>query len=113
MKFTSAISDKNHAIANCRSRKDMFLQRIRPNESFVRIEFLSFGIDAFQPRFVFTPPKVASTRSVYAIVLEDRHSIKITRPFLAIAVEFMNICFRSIWIKIELPHLSQYLRTWC
>src|ERR1043166_2458416 len=87
-----------------RCGKHVLLQRIRPYQTIGGNVAGSSWVDAFEPGFRFSPPEIAAASDIKAIVMKNRHAVKIAWAFAAVAVEPVNVGFRSFGIEIELPN---------
>src|SRR5688572_21984807 len=107
MERSPAISDKHQAGINRRGRQNMLFERGGPNEPVGGNIARPGSVDAFQPGVIFSPPKVAAPGEVNAILMKDRHAIKIARTFAAVEVVLVDVGFWRFGIKIKFPHSIQ------
>src|SRR5438045_1244457 len=101
MEEAARIGNEHQFISNRRRGQNMFLQRIRPEQT-IRCNISRLrGIDAFKPSLVLAPPNVAATGNIKMISIKNRHAINVARTFTSVAVEFMNIGLRGTRVKVE------------
>src|SRR5262245_21324184 len=105
MKSPSTIRNEHQAVGYRGRGQHMLIERAEPDHTGRGDVAGPRGVDALQPRFVLPPPDVSAAGDEQPVVVEHRHALKIAGALSPVAVEPVNVDFRSARVEIKLKNL--------